>query len=178
MTFKQPTSYLVPKLVGKTLPAKGGHGVFAESPIKAGELLVAWGGEIIVGEALAHLPAAARRLSIQIEENLFLVPIQPGPADYVNHSCDPNAGMSGQICLVALRDIAPGEEICYDYAMSDGSPYDEFECHCGAATCRGRVTGDDWQRPELWQRYGNHFSPYLQRRINELRQSRLVTGER
>jgi len=84
----------------------------------------------------------------------------------VNHSCDPNCGMSGQIALVALRPLEPGEEICFDYAMSDGTPYDQFPCGCGAATCRGRVSGDDWQRPELWERYRGYFSPYLQRRID------------
>ena len=48
------------------------------------------------------------------------------PADWVNHSCEPNCGLSGQIALVALRRLEPGEEVCFDYAMSDGSPYDQF----------------------------------------------------
>lgn len=60
------------------------------------------------------------------------------------------------------------EEVCFDYAMSDGSPYDEFDCTCGAADCRRRVTGNDWCRPELQQRYAGYFSPYLQRRIEQL----------
>ena len=64
-----------------------------------------------------------------------------------------------------MRDIQPGEEITYDYAMSDGSPYDEFTCSCGSPYCRGHVSGEDWRRSELWQRYAGYFSPYLQRRI-------------
>jgi hypothetical protein len=68
-----------------------------------------------------------------------------------------------------MRDIGPGEEITFDYAMSDGSGYDEFACACGAATCRGRVTGEDWRLPALWRRYEGYFSPYLQRRIDTLR---------
>ena len=86
----------------------------------------------------------------------------------VNHSCSPNCGMSGQTLVVAMRDIAPGEELTYDYAMSDGSPYDEFECHCGRPECRGKVTGSDWMRPELQVRYRGYFSPYLARRISQL----------
>lgn len=66
-------------------------------------------------------------------------------------------------------DIAPGEEICLDYAMCDGSAYDEFECGCGSPNCRGYVSGDDWKRPELWERYKGYFSPYLQRRIDRLK---------
>ena len=52
--------------------------------------------------------------------------------------------------------------------MCDGSPYDEFDCACGSARCRGRVTGNDWRDPLLWKRYAGHFSPYLQRRIAAL----------
>ena len=73
-----------------------------------------------------------------------------------------------QIALAACRDIRAGEEVCMDYAMVDGLAYDEFDCDCGAATCRGRVTGEDWRRPELWARYGRGFSPYLLRRIERL----------
>ncbi len=60
-----------------------------------------------------------------------------------------------------------------DYAMCDGSPYDEFDCECGSPLCRGRVTGEDWRNPELWQRYAGHFSPYLARRIDALRRRRV-----
>ena len=92
------------------------------------------------------------------------------PADYVNHSCEPNLGLRGQISLVALRDIQANEEVCFDYAMTDSTPYDEFECHCGLPTCRGTITGNDWKRPELWAKYAGYFSPYLQRRIDRLAQ--------
>jgi hypothetical protein len=55
--------------------------------------------------------------------------------------------------------------------MSDGSPYDEFECHCGLPHCRGKIAGDDWKLPELWKKYNGYFSPYLARRIASLRAS-------
>ena len=109
--------------------------------------------------------------SIQVEENIYQVPCrEPEGGDFINHSCMPNAGLSSSVSLVAMRDIRPGEEICFDYAMSDGTPYDEFECQCGTLYCRGQVTGDDWQRLELQKRYAGYFSPYLQRRINQLQQ--------
>ena len=76
--------------------------------------------------------------------------------------------MSGSTVLVALRDIEPGEMITYDYATSDGCDYDEFECACGSAMCRGKVTGYDWMLPELQLRYRGHFSPYLATRIASL----------
>jgi hypothetical protein len=42
---------------------------------------------------------------------------------------------------------------------------DQLECRCGSARCRGVVTGRDWQRPELQQRYRGWFSAYLQQRM-------------
>ena len=109
------------------------------------------------------------QLILQIEDGFYLMTPSMEPSDCFNHSCDPNAGLSGQIGLVAMRDIEPGEEICLDYAMCDGSNYDEFDCQCGSPNCRGRVTGEDWKRPELWERYEGYFSPYLQRRIAALK---------
>lgn len=163
----EPTCYLSPKLEGRSR-ADGSYGVYARQPILAQETLVVWGGEVVPGNKLGQLPPDIRRYTLQIEENLYLVTAHVGPADWVNHSCQPNAGLNGQVVLVALREIAPGEEICYDYATSDGSPYDEFDCQCGAINCRGRVTGSDWSLPDLQAKYAGHFSPYLQQRIERL----------
>jgi len=134
-------------------------------PVEVGELVVVWGGEAVHASRLGTLSPAERLLTIQVEEDLYLVSAEDGPADWVNHSCNPNCGLRGQIALVALRRLEPGEEVCFDYAMSDGSPYDQFTCGCGAAECRGQITGEDWSRPELWKRYRGYFSPYLQQRI-------------
>jgi hypothetical protein len=143
--------------------------VFAREPVAQGELLAVWAGDIINYRQLLRLPEKLRPYIVQVEEGLYQVSTRPtGPADYVNHSCRPNAGMSGQIALVAMRDIEPGEEVCIDYAMCDGTPYDQFVCQCGEPECRGMVTGSDWSRTELWERYRGYFSPYLQRRIDSL----------
>lgn len=169
MLNNYPSCYLSPKCESRFVPGKG-YGAFALEPIAAGELIAAWGGTVIPGEALTDLSDERRMLSVQIEENLFLAPDRLGPGDRINHSCSPNAGISGSSNVVAMRDIAPGEEITYDYAMSDGSPYDEFDCACGSPACRKRVTGDDWRRPELWEKYDGYFSMYLRRRIERLKQ--------
>lgn len=167
----QPTGHISPKLEGKLISSKGGRGLFARERVRAGETLLVWGGDVVTGDMLKWMSEEKHRLAVQIEEDLYLVTPNEGPADWVNHSCDPNAGLVGQIVLVALRDIRPGEEICFDYATTDGSPYDEFECGCGSIRCRGHVTGDDWKLPELQARYTGHFSPYLQRRIERMRRA-------
>lgn len=167
---KRFTHHVSPKLEARPNPAKGYFGLYAKTFIPAGELLVMWGGDIVTGAQLARLTERERMHSIQVEDDLYQVPYrEPEPGDYTNHSCNPNAGLKSPITLVAMRDIAAGEEVCFDYAMCDSTPYDEFECGCGAPDCRGRVTGNDWQRPELQARYDGYFSPYLQRRIDALR---------
>lgn len=153
----------------------GGFAVYARSVLEPGELIGVWSGRIVGADALDELPDDIRHHTVQIEEELYLASIVPDePPDYINHSCDPNAGLDGQIAIVALRRILPGEEVTIDYAMCDGSPYDEFDCACGTALCRGKVSGDDWRMPALWKRYAGHFSPYLQRRIDALKSARSV----
>lgn len=162
------SSYISPKLEARAIPAKGGYGIYARQPVAVGELLIVWGGKIYDEAGLETLPPARRMHSVQVEEGLYLVSHAEFPAeeaDFLNHSCTPNTGFMGQISLISLRDIQPDEEICIDYAMCDGSPYDEFTCACGAPDCRGQVTGNDWRKPDLQARYRGYFIPYLQRRI-------------
>ncbi len=164
-----PFSYCSPKLELRPCPEKGGFGLYACEPIKAGELLAMWGGQVVTEENLAHFPIERQTHGIQIEEELYLLPLTHGePGDYFNHSCNPNAGLNSPISLVAMREIQSDEEVCFDYAMSDSSDYDVFECQCGASNCRGTITGNDWRKPELQERYFGFFSPYLQRRIEQI----------
>jgi hypothetical protein len=156
------------KVAASSAGAKG-EGLYALKPIRAGETVVAFGGHAIDRATLESLPAERRIHAIQIDDHLFLVGPDPAePGDLVNHSCDPNCGLVGALLVVAMRDIEPGEEITFDYAMSDSTDYDEFDCSCGTPHCRKRVTGDDWMRPELQQRYAGWFSSYLARRIAAL----------
>jgi len=163
---KQPSSYLSSKLEGRPKATGSGNGIYALQPINKGELAAVFGGVVYEWDAFIHLPDRERSLCIQVEDHHFLVPRPIGEGDYVNHSCNPNAGLSGQIGLVAMRDIKIGEEVCFDYAMSDTMPYDEFDCGCGSLNCRGLVGGSDWQKPELQKRYAGFFAPHVQRKID------------
>jgi hypothetical protein len=163
------TCHLCRKAQGRVCDDKGGHGVWAVDSISCGELIAVFGGEVVTSAELAQLTRDQVRITLQIDDDAYLVTTREGPADWINHSCNPNAGFRGQVSLVAMRDILPGEEITFDYAMSDATPYDEFDCQCGAIHCRGRVAAEDWRRPALWRRYHGFFSPYLQRRIDALK---------
>ncbi len=86
---------------------------------------------------------------------------------YSNHSCDPNLGLRGEITFVAMRAISAGEELTHDWALTDDDDY-SVACNCGSANCRGTLTGQDWRRPELQERYRGYFSAYLVERIAAL----------
>jgi hypothetical protein len=62
-------------------------------------------------------------------------------ARYVNHACDAPCLAPGFDFELAVRDIAPGEQVCDDYATLN--LLEPFECACGAAQCRRIITPDD-----------------------------------
>lgn len=150
-----------------------GRGVVALTEIARDEVVAIKAGNIITRAELAQATAAAGDMALQIEDDFY---IAPRTADevaemsvFINHSCDPNVGFRGQVVYVAMRDIKAGEELCHDYAMERSDDY-SLDCHCGSALCRGKVTGRDWELPELQQRYRNYFSIYLRKKFQESEQ--------
>jgi uncharacterized protein len=145
-----------------------GRGLFAAEPIPAGEVIAIKGGAIFGRAELARIASALGSAEIQIGEDLFIGPVREedreGSMIFSNHSCDPNIGVRGQIVFVTLRDVAAGEELTHDWAMTDDDD-GRMECRCGSSVCRGIVTGKDWQKPELQERYGAFMSSYLQEKI-------------
>jgi SET domain-containing protein len=161
-------NWLNPKAEARPVGEKG-WGSFATEPITAGEVVAGFGGWVVNREYLSSLTHDRQARSIQIADDLYLVSSdEREPGDMLNHSCDPNCGLLGSQLLVAMRDIVPGEEITFDYAMCDASDYDEFRCLCGSSNCREVVTGSDWRLPQVQDRYIGWFSPYITRRIAAL----------
>jgi hypothetical protein len=160
-------SYISPRAAVRDSPIHG-KGLFAIGPVGKGEVVCVKGGYIFDRARLRSMPDWYRAAEIQIAEDLFIGPLhqeeREGSMIFSNHSCDPNLGVQGQILFVALRDIAVGEELTHDWAMTDDDDF-ELECCCGAATCRGIITGKDWQRKELQEKYRGYMSTYLVEKI-------------
>ncbi len=158
-------SWLTPKAEVRPV-GEHGFGSFAVEPIGAGEVVAAFGGHIVTGAQLGDFDEARVSRSIQVSDDLYLLaPAAIEDGDLVNHSCDPTCGLMGEAVVVARYDLLPGQELTFDYGTCDASPYDEFDCACGARRCRGRVTGDDWRDREFQMRNNGWFSPYIARRI-------------
>ena len=84
-----------------------GLGVFANRDIQAGEAILAFGGPVIdFAETKRRGPWEC--MPMQIGRNQYYDTQPPGV--FVNHSCDPNAGIRDDRELVALRAIPAGED--------------------------------------------------------------------
>src|SRR5262249_39801756 len=106
----------------------------------------------------------ANKAELQIADGLFLAPVTEDEFEhlmmFLNHCCEPNVGVQGQIVFVAMRDIAVGEELTLDYATIDQDA-EPMACRCGSRSCRGLITRDDWKKPELQEKYGGYFAWHL-----------------
>jgi len=162
-------TYRSPKTEVRASPIQG-QGLFARQAIATGEIVAVKGGYVLTRARWGALEPVLGPAEIQLTEDLVIAPVRSeerhGAMLYTNHSCDPNIAIQGQIVFVAMRDIAPGEELTHDWATTDDGDY-ELECRCGSPRCRRVVTGKDWRKPELRARYRGWFCWFLQRKIDE-----------
>jgi len=150
-----------------------GRGLFATGDIGKGEVVAVKGGHIVNRDTLRReITPVLGPVEIQIGDDSFISPVTAEERElsmlYSNHSCDANLGMRGEITFVAMRDIRAGEELTHDWCMTDDDDY-SLKCNCRSANCRGTLTGKDWQRPELQERYAGYFSAYLAHKIAQQR---------
>ena len=125
----------LPDLRLDTAGAKG-RGLFTDADVPCGAVVLAFGGPRL---RTSEVPDFSR--AIQVGADTFLGQSHDVD-DYVNHSCAPNCRIrehDGQVQLVALRPIARGEEITFDYSTCMLSEPELEACHCGAESCRGRI---------------------------------------
>jgi len=132
-----------------------GRGVFAARRIPKDTWIVQYTGEIITHEESDRRyddEAMDRHHTfLFILDDTYCIDAAVGGSDarYINHSCEPNceavyAEDAREIWIVAVRDIAKGEELTYDYGFTvEMESWEEarrrYPCRCGAKTCRGTI---------------------------------------
>jgi SET domain-containing protein len=118
-----------------------GYGLIATRGYTAGDLIAD-----VDGVPLRRSELQNDDYCLLINDDLFFDMVDQ--TRWINHSCDPNSEIEADVedngrvwaRLVAVRDIAPGEELTYDYAFA--SQY-AIPCHCGARDCRGLIIDPD-----------------------------------
>ena len=163
-------SFISPKATAKDSSIHG-TGLFAIEPIAKGEIVCVKGGYILNRQTLPAMPDWYQAAEVSIADNLFIGPLHEGEREgsmiFSNHSCEPNIGVQGQIIFVAMHDIELGEELTHDWATTDDEDY-EMACDCRAVTCRKIITGRDWRRKELQEKYRGYMSWYLEEKIKHI----------
>ncbi|WP_294352746.1 SET domain-containing protein [uncultured Sphingomonas sp.] len=142
-----------------------GKAVFAAQPFGAGDEIVAFTGRRLSAERLPRRLIGQADRFVQIARDTYLGP-SGGIDDLINHSCAPNAGLrfTGDTpVLVAIRDIAEGEEIAWDYSTTLADAQWRMTCTCGAPECRGIIAAFDTLPPDRQRWYLSHglVAPYL-----------------
>jgi hypothetical protein len=127
-----------------------GLGLFAKMPIEPREVIFYVSGQVVTFEKCKSLPDEGEN-SFQIGDDAY---IDPGfPSRYINHSCEPNAGMIDESTMVAISQIAPGEEICFDYSTALLERYWEIDCKCDSLRCRGKIRDFDRIPAQIQNKY-------------------------
>jgi SET domain-containing protein len=78
----------------------------------------------------------------------------------VNHSCDPNCGIHDRFKIVAMRDIAPGEEVTWDYGMTENYIW-RMKCTCGSPLCRKTIGSYKTMPRAIRKKYKGYISEWL-----------------
>jgi hypothetical protein len=104
---------------------------------------------------IANEPGAGRREALQtysymVDIDTYASTTDPDsdPSWFFNHACDGNCHYAGDKKVVARRRIQAGEEVNYDYALTEteASFHAGMRCKCGAAACRGVLRFDDYRQ--------------------------------
>jgi len=160
-----------------TIP-NSGNGRFATEDMKKGEVIALLGGMMLteteyqqirrrfnfVSGLLVHKDFKIHQLNHLSHNNGSL-----------NHCCDPNATLFGQIMIKTSRYVRGGEELFVDYGTITNEDLVLFEkCECGAPNCRRYITAKDWLSSKFRKFHGVNFSIHLHELINETSYSQII----
>ena len=120
-------------------------GVFTNAPVRKGTRVVEYVGPRLTAEEANRLYDGAPRTYLYGLGDGKVIIDGEGIGAYLNHSCDPNCEVDEikeRVWIIAIRDIAAGEELVWDYNLYDDD--DPAPCHCGSPKCRGTMYSREW----------------------------------
>ncbi len=141
----------------KVTPDRG-TGVFASRDIKKDEVIAEFKGPRVKFDDMEGIPREVWDHLFNVGVNEYIIPKEP--IVRTNHSCDPNAGIVKDVQLVAMRDIAKGEEVTFDYSTITADNW-ELECRCGSPSCRKVIGNYADLSDELKKKYGKYTPDWI-----------------
>ena len=158
-----PNTEDYPDVEVKSIDGKG-RGVFAKNDIPVGTTIAVFKGPEYTVDKISELhnepPVFLRDRVIQVGEKKYIHGAD-GLAELLNHSCEPNCGLGDEVSIVTMREIKAGEELTWDYGMSEDSDWRMDGCKCGALNCRGSVTSYRDLPTKKKREYNQFASPWL-----------------
>ena len=145
-----------------------GKAVYAAQGFAEGDEIIRFTGRRFRADSVPSLMRGSSDRFVQVTPQHYM-----GPSgridDLINHSCAPNAGLrfaGGSVTLIAIRTIAPGEEITWDYSTTLAESNWHMICQCRAPECRRVIGNFATLSPERqeWFRARNLVAPYLRRK--------------
>lgn len=159
-----PSPYFSP-IVKRSTSVIADHGLIAQRDITPWEIVVINYGTAVNNEtidAINKFYDYDNILCVDFGKYLANKPFEwEGQWAYINHSCEPNAGLLSENVIIAIENVKAWEEVCIDYWTFETREGRTMECNCRSEKCRKIITAKDYLLPELKVRLGKYFSPYL-----------------
>ncbi len=142
----------------------GGEGVFTTSSFKKREIIFILKGKIKRYHIRNSRDSVMNPNWVGLEKDAWIDP--DGVCQSINHSCDPNMGIKGRVEFVALRNIKKGEELTFDYSITEEDIFWKFKCNCGSKKCRRVLYSIQSLSLPVFKRYLPYIPNYFQKVYN------------
>lgn len=143
-----------------------GKGLFAKADIKKNEVICIAKGVLIKDSYTPNYRSGPNWIAIG--RKLWLSPFEKNPVRYVNHSCNPNAGIKGKVTIVAMKNISKHHEITIDYSTTEEDPYWQMRCKCSSRNCRKLIKSIQFLPLKLFKKYQKYTPTYLKKSYLEM----------
>jgi len=139
-----------------------GKGIFAKSDIKKDEIIFIVKGTIEKGDYNSEFYTEGPNW-LALSKHKWLSPFDNNPWRYINHTCNPNAGLKGNVTVVAMKNIRKDEQVTIDYSITEDDPYWKMKCNCGAKNCRKIIRSVRFLSPSLFKKYKKYIPKFLRK---------------
>lgn len=138
-----------------------GRGLFATVPIKKGVVIGIFKGKIHKKINWGEKDALSHPYWVEVAKNTWIDPLPP--YRFINHSCNPSAGIKGRITIIALHDLKAGDEITLDYSTIESDSRWNMRCVCYESNCRKTVRSIQHLSKKQFAKYLPYMSTYFKR---------------